>query len=113
LHTFIKYMKNSKEGKKEYYELLNRKLEKESIVFLGDSLTEFYRTDEFLREFNIYNRGIAGDTTDGVLDRLESNVIVMKPKKILSGYPTLMPNKKRKNKDLNFLKPLLHKLRML
>ncbi len=96
LHTFIKYMKNSKEGKKEYYELLNRKLEKESIVFLGDSLTEFYRTDEFLREFNIYNRGIAGDTTDGVLDRLESNVIVMKPKKIFLQIGTNDLSEKKK-----------------
>ncbi len=95
-HAFLKYMKSSKAGKKEYYELLNRDLEKESIVFLGDSLTEFYRTDEFLRDFNIYNRGIAGDTTDDVLDRLESNVIMMKPKKIFLqiGTNDLNENKK-------------------
>ena len=95
LNAFIKYMKTSKEGKKEYYELLNREIEKESIVFLGDSLTEFYRTDEFLRDFNIYNRGIAGDTTDGVLERLESNVIMMKPKKVFLQIGTNDLNEKK------------------
>lgn len=112
LHAFIRYMKNSKEGKKEYYELLNREIEKDSIVFLGDSLTEFYRTDEFLREFNIYNRGIAGDTTDGVLDRLESNVIMMKPKKVFLQIGTNDLNENKKPLYIiNNIKKIISKLK--
>lgn len=52
------------------------------IVFLGDSLTEFYQVEEFFHDFLIYNRGIASDTTDGVLDRLDTNVIEIKPTKV-------------------------------
>ena len=52
------------------------------IVFLGDSLTEFYQIEEFFYNLKIYNRGIASDTTDGVLERLEENVILIKPRKV-------------------------------
>ena len=33
------------------------------IVFLGDSLTDFYPTGEFYSPYNVANRGIACDTT--------------------------------------------------
>lgn len=112
LHAFLKYMKNSKADKKEYYELLNREIEGDSIVFLGDSLTEFYRTDEFLRDFNVYNRGIAGDTTAGILRRLDSNVIMMKPKKIFLqiGTNDLGENKKPLY-IINNIKKIISKLK--
>jgi lysophospholipase L1-like esterase len=40
------------------------------IVFLGDSITEFGEWEELFPGLPIKNRGIAGDTTRGVLDRL-------------------------------------------
>lgn len=51
------------------------------IVFLGDSLT--FRTEwaELFPGKNVINRGIGGDTTEGVLDRLDS-VIAAQPKQI-------------------------------
>lgn len=55
---------------------------KNKIIFLGDSLTEFFPIDEFFHSYNPYNRGIASDTTDGVLKRLETNVIAMDPSKV-------------------------------
>lgn len=64
-----------------YLTKFNANAKPHNIVFLGDSLTEFYRTDEFF-ESKIYNRGIAGDDTIGVLKRLEDNVIKIKPSKI-------------------------------
>lgn len=45
-------------------------LSKGSIVFLGDSLTDFADLDENLG-IHALNRGIAGDTTKGVLNRLD------------------------------------------
>ena len=41
------------------------------IIFLGDSMTEYGEWVEFFGNPNIKNRGIAGDMTDGILDRLD------------------------------------------
>jgi lysophospholipase L1-like esterase len=49
------------------------------IVMLGDSLTESGNWHELVPEFRVINRGIAGDTSSGVLDRLEE-VIARRPK---------------------------------
>ncbi|HNT54562.1 MAG TPA: GDSL-type esterase/lipase family protein [Anaerolineaceae bacterium] len=42
------------------------------IVFLGDSLTEGARWDELFPGVSIRNRGIINDTSQGVLERLDS-----------------------------------------
>ena len=52
-----------------------------SIVFLGDSITDFVNFDEVLPSYHIINRGIAGDTTSGVLKRL-GEVISLRPRKL-------------------------------
>lgn len=52
------------------------------IIFIGDSHTEFYKTNIYLNKYNILNFGIAGDTTSGVLNRLKNNVIDYKPQKV-------------------------------
>src|SRR3954470_1646757 len=49
------------------------------IVMLGDSLTEWGIWHELVPEFRIINRGIAGDTSSGVLIRLQE-VIERRPK---------------------------------
>lgn len=41
------------------------------IILLGDSLTDFANWDELLPGFNVINRGIAGDMTEGILCRLD------------------------------------------
>ena len=61
------------------FEAMNK--DNNSIVFLGDSLTDYVTFDEILRNPNIKNRGIAGDTTLGVLNRLDE-VISVKPAKL-------------------------------
>lgn len=77
-----KFLKASSEDKMEVYTMLNRTVKPGSVVFLGDSLTDFYNTDEFFRNVDQYNRGIANNTTDDVIERLYDNVICIKPKKI-------------------------------
>ncbi|MBD8004268.1 GDSL-type esterase/lipase family protein [Bacillus norwichensis] len=52
-----------------------------SIVFLGDSLTFRTEWSELFPGKNVINRGIGSDTTEGVLDRLDS-VITAQPKQI-------------------------------
>lgn len=54
---------------------------KEEIIFLGDSLIEICEWNELFSSPLIKNRGISGDTTYGVLNRLEE-VTEAKPRKI-------------------------------
>ena len=77
-----KYLKISILQKSKQYSELNHCVTEGQIVFLGDSLTEFFKTAEFFPCFGVYNRGIASDTTRGVLDRLHDNVIAIKPRKV-------------------------------
>ena len=55
--------------------------ERGEIVFLGDSITEGCRWSEVFRNPQIKNRGMSGDVTRGVLDRLDE-VVESKPAKI-------------------------------
>ncbi len=52
-------------------------------VFFGDSITEMCNLEEFYPNLNLYNRGISGDTTQDMLDRLESNVLEIEPSRIV------------------------------
>lgn len=55
---------------------------KADVVMLGDSMTQFAEWAELFPQANIINRGIEGDTADGVLARLDE-VIARKPKIVL------------------------------
>ena len=46
--------------------------EKYKTIMLGDSITDEGQWDELLNNDTIENRGISGDTIDGVLDRLDT-----------------------------------------
>jgi acetyl esterase/lipase/lysophospholipase L1-like esterase len=57
-----------------------------AIVFLGDSITQGW-ADDFRGEFKelkkLANRGISGDTTRGMLFRLEEDVLALDPKGVV------------------------------
>jgi lysophospholipase L1-like esterase len=53
-----------------------------SIVFIGDSHTEYFALDEYFAGFQVYNRGIYGDTSYGVIKRLGESVFNLKPSKV-------------------------------
>ena len=42
------------------------------VVFIGDSITERADWEDIFPTYKIANRGIHGDTSDGILDRLDS-----------------------------------------
>ena len=50
-----------------------------AVVMLGDSITELADWNALLPSFDVANRGIYGDTTDGVLERIDS-IIAMHPR---------------------------------
>ncbi|MBF0519428.1 MAG: hypothetical protein HQK92_06875 [Nitrospirae bacterium] len=53
----------------------------DSIVFFGDSITHFCEWSELFSDRRIKNRGIGGDTTEELLQRVHQ-IIDMKPKKV-------------------------------
>ncbi|MDE5973309.1 MAG: hypothetical protein K2G73_01420 [Eubacterium sp.] len=61
---------------------------KGQTVIAGDSITEIcnmelYREYEKRNSLDVYNRGISGDTSDRLLERLQSNVLCLMPKNVV------------------------------
>lgn len=54
------------------------------VVFLGDSITEIWKSlPEDFPDLKVVNRGISGDTTRGVLYRLDPDVLSLDPRAIV------------------------------
>lgn len=65
------------------FKIYNRFAKPNGIVFVGDSLTQRYPLNEFYPGLATYNRGIDGDTTSGVLKRLDVSIFDIKPKVVV------------------------------
>ncbi len=50
------------------------------VAFLGDSLTDMYNVKEYYPKYVVSNRGIGGDTTFGLEERLKVSLYDLKPK---------------------------------
>lgn len=53
----------------------------ENIVFFGDSITSFYKVDEFFPKNNVINSGISGNITNDLLERMD-DVYKYNPSKV-------------------------------
>ena len=78
-----------KQTKKENYQFLNEKYAQQGqTVLFGDSITEIFNSYELFYAFSqttkqaVYNRGISGDTSDRLLERLECNALNISPKNL-------------------------------
>ena len=76
--------------KKENFIFLNEKYAQQGQTLLfGDSITEIFNSYELFYAFSqttgqaVYNRGISGDTSDRLLERLESNALNINPKNLV------------------------------
>lgn len=69
--------------KAQRYEKLNETAEKGYVVFFGDSITELCDLSTYYPDIKAHNRGISGDTTFGMLARLENNVLNIQPSTIV------------------------------
>jgi lysophospholipase L1-like esterase len=59
--------------------------DRDAVVFFGDSITEYWG-DDFRGDFGqltVANRGISGDTTRGMLVRLQDDVIALRPRGVV------------------------------
>ncbi len=67
------------------FEVQNSNLSKNQIVFLGDSITDLFLLDDYFYDIELatYNRGIIGDKTAGVLNRLKTSVLDLEPSKVV------------------------------
>lgn len=77
-------------NKSDNFERLNKKYcKKGQTVLVGDSITEMYNHTELFEAYTaetgtvVYNRGISGDTSDRLLERLEKTVLNIKPKNMV------------------------------
>ena len=53
------------------------------VAFIGDSLTDGYDVERFYPEYKVENRGIGGETTYGLLARMDVSVYDLKPRVIV------------------------------
>jgi lysophospholipase L1-like esterase len=53
------------------------------VVFLGDSITDIWRLNEYFPGRDFVNRGIGGQFTSQMLGRMEADVIALRPEAVL------------------------------
>lgn len=116
-------IRNEKEEKSQsYYDakcasyaVQNTNLAKGQIVFIGDSITDLYVLDDYYNDLPlaVYNRGIGGDTTEGVLKRLKVSLFDIKPSKVVLMIGTNDVNGKRPNDEILYTyRQIVNKIRI-
>ena len=73
------------DAKLEQYERENAEYEdyEVDVAFIGDSLTDGYDLAQYYPQYVTANRGIGGDTTFGVEERLQVSLFDLKPKVVV------------------------------
>ena len=71
------------DAKVEQYEAENASVYGVDVAFIGDSLTDGYDLSLYYPEFSVTNRGIGGDTTFGVEERLKVSLYDANPRVIV------------------------------
>ena len=93
--------------KKSQFEVLSMN-EKYTTMMLGDSITDEGQWDELLNVSTVQNRGISGDTTSGVLERLDSISPNIKKVFIMIGVNDIMRGASADEVYVNYLKIIKH-----
>ncbi len=80
-----KNLNKSIENKKAPKVMENNKVDnkKENIVFLGDSITDFYDLDKYFYDYNVVNSGINGNNTLDILKNMQERVYRYNPTKVV------------------------------
>lgn len=78
--------------KVQNFRCLNAYAKKGEIVFTGSSLCELFPISEMLQNveprIRVYNRGIGGDVTEGLMARMEESIFELEPKKVFINIGT-------------------------
>ncbi|MEO5998483.1 MAG: GDSL-type esterase/lipase family protein [Chitinophagaceae bacterium] len=107
---YFRYVPDITYDRKNLFEHL--KMDSSCIVFIGNSLTNQFELTELFRNVKIRNRGINGDNSVGIFDRLQ-DLIQSQPKKIFieSGINDVLQGA-GKEKILDECKKILDKLQL-
>ena len=82
----LEYSQISNYDKKIYSFLTqNKNASQGQIVFIGDSITDYYHPDDYYADLPLatYNRGIAGDTTKWLFGRIKLSLYDIAPSKVV------------------------------
>lgn len=86
----------------------------ENILFLGDSITEYYPIDSIYKDLPIVKSGVAGYRTKDILDRMQTMVYQYNPTKIflLIGTNDIVDaGEEEKEKTINNIKEIIEKIK--
>lgn len=85
-------MARQQEARIASYSHLNKFACKGQIVFAGSSLCEQFPVNELLQHYEtrhtVYNRGVSGDVTDGLLTRMDTCIFDLEPSKVFINIGT-------------------------
>lgn len=98
----------------KYKEILEKDLRKQdNIVFLGDSITDYYPIDSIFTDLPIVKSGVSGYTTDDILKRMDSMVYQYNPTKvfILIGTNDINSEDDKKEDTINKIKEIVEKIK--
>jgi lysophospholipase L1-like esterase len=107
--AFLKFLlQNGFIHRVEDFKRFNQHVIPGGIVFVGDSITQEFQIHEFFPHQVMYNRGIGGDTTQGLLTRLEESVYGLKPKLVVlqmgtNDFPVLRLSPEQSLKNLQLV----------
>lgn len=83
---FAKFIAEDIQRKAQRHHEINQLLKKGQIVMAGSSLMELFPIEEMVQGLGlplaVYNRGLAGDTIDGQLKRMDSTFWDLAPSKV-------------------------------
>lgn len=81
----LRAMQEYYDAKLVTYEMENERYDdyEVDVAFLGDSLTDGYDLEKYYPQYLTVNRGIGGDTTFGLEDRLKVSAYDLKPKVVV------------------------------
>lgn len=82
IFNIILLIKKPKEVIKIKTETKTEYIVDENIVFFGDSITYRYDIDKYFPNHHVVNKGINGNTTENLLERLDNDVIKYNPSKV-------------------------------
>lgn len=81
---FLKLLlKNGYDQKVASFKEQNRHVLHGGIVFVGDSITQDFPIHDYFSGMLVYNRGIGGDTTVGLLSRLNESIFELQPRTVV------------------------------
>lgn len=80
---FFEFLQQYYKDKSASFAEENKTLGEVDVAFIGDSLTDGYDLKKYYPDMTVINRGIGGDTTHGVLARLDTSVIEPAPRVVV------------------------------